>query len=456
MKTLLPNSLTRLPLASLLLSLLCTMAAAQTQASAGAGTQAMPPAAYKLIAVKMTGSKRFTQEEVAAASGLPVGTVAHEDDFRKAARQLGESGAFSAIAFTYTYSTAGTKLEFQVTDADKFVPARFTDFVWFTDEELLRKVHERIPLFNGELPATGRLPDEVSDVLQALLVENAIPGHVEYLRNSGKSGPLESIDYNVAGVSIRIRHVEFAGAGTGELPLLQTAAEKLSDREYSRAFMANFIEHTLLPIYHEHGYLKAACSPPLPQVVKPTALESSDNRQPPTFVDLSFPVTPGIQYKLSHWDWSGNKEFPSDALQPLLHFSAGQPADTVRLEEDLRAVQLLYSSHGYVTATIKAEAEFDDTDGTVAYHLAVSEGAVFHMGELEFRGIDNSLTAKLRAVWKLRPGDVYDATYLKEFLPQARKLLPANLDWEVSTHVTALARDKTVDVDVQYTAKAAQ
>jgi hypothetical protein len=76
------------------------------------------------------------------------------------------------------------------------------------------------------------------------------------------------------------------------------------------------------------------------------------------------------------------------------------------------------------------------------------------MGELEFRGIDNSLTDRLRAAWKLRPGDVYDATYLKEFLPQARKLLPVNLDWEVSTHVTALARDKTVDVDVQYMAKA--
>jgi hypothetical protein len=78
------------------------------------------------------------------------------------------------------------------------------------------------------------------------------------------------------------------------------------------------------------------------------------------------------------------------------------------------------------------------------------------MGELEFRGIDNSLTARLRAAWKLRPGDVYDATYLKEFLPQARKLLPANLDWEVTPHVTPLIRDKTVDVDLQYTAKAPQ
>ena len=85
-----------------------------------------------------------------------------------------------------------------------------------------------------------------------------------------------------------------------------------------------------------------------------------------------------------------------------------------------------------------------------------TEGAVFHMGELEFRGIDNNFTARLRAAWKIRPGDVYDATYLKEFLPQARKLLPASLDWEVAPHVTALAGSKTVDVDLQYTAKAPQ
>ena len=76
------------------------------------------------------------------------------------------------------------------------------------------------------------------------------------------------------------------------------------------------------------------------------------------------------------------------------------------------------------------------------------------MGELAFRGIDNNLEARLRAVWKLRPGDVYDATYLQQFLPQARKLLPVTIDWDVSTHVTAIARDKTVDVDLQYTAKA--
>lgn len=447
-----PYSIASARLFPFLIVLLGLSAAAQTRPSAAK----RPPqtTTYKLIEVKVTGSKRFTSEEVAAASGLPVGTVAHEEDFKKAARQLGETGAFSNIAYTFAYSSAGTKLEFQVIDANKFVFARFTDFVWFTDEELLQKIHERIPLFKGELPANGRLPDQVSDVLQALLVENGIPGRVEYLRNNDKSDHLVSIVYNVAGVSIRIHHAEFPGAAADELPLLHAAAEKITDLEYSREFMTNFIDHTLLPIFHEHGYLKARCAAE-PTVIKPAASDPSDNRPKPTFVDLTFAVTPGLQYKLTRWNWSGNKTIPSQQLDTFLHAKTGQAANTVQLDSDLHAIQELYGARGNILATIKVDAEFDDA-ATVIYHLMVNEGAVFHMGELEFRGLDNNYSARLRAAWKLRPGDVYDATYLKQFLPEARKLLPAALDWDVATHVTALVGSKTVDVDLQYTAKAPQ
>lgn len=451
MNTLLQIFLPRILLPSLLITQLCPFAAAQKRSAA-----APSPVSYKLIAVKVTGSKRFTQQEVAVASGLPVGTVAHEDDFKKAARQLGDTGAFSEITYTYTYSSAGTNLVFQVADADKFFPAHFTDFVWFTDEDLREKIHERVPLFNGELPATGRLPDQVSDVLQALLVENGTPGHVEYARTNDKTDHLESFDYNVAGVSIRIHHVEFPGAGPAELPLLQAAAEKLSDREYSRVYMNSFLEHSLLPIYHEHGYLKASSAPPQPKVVKPAASEATENKQPPTYVDVTFAVTPGLQYKLARWDWSGNTEFSTDTLQPLLSIQPGQAANTLQLQQNLQAVQTLYGSHGYILASVKVNAEFDDVTGSVVYHLIVHEDSLYHMGELQFRGLDNNLTARLRSVWKLRPGDVYDATYLKDFLPLARELLPPSLDWEVDPHVTAIIRDKTVDVDLQYTAKAAQ
>ncbi|MGB8581087.1 MAG: POTRA domain-containing protein [Candidatus Sulfotelmatobacter sp.] len=434
-------------------SILCTPASTQVQTSVGA--QPVPAADAKLIEVKATGSQRFTQEEVAAATGLMVGTIVDDETFRKAARQLGETGAFDAISYTFSYSAAGTKLVFKVTDAEKFVPVHFADFVWFSDKELLQKVHERAPLFDGELPATGRLPDQVSDILQAMLVENGIPGHVDYLRTPGREGQLAAIDYSVSNVTIRIRNIEFTGAGKDELELLKDAGKKLSGRDYSRALIASFTQHSVMPIYHDRGYLKAECSSPQPKVIKAVVPEEGD-QETITTVDVALAITPGIQYKLKGWSWSGNKNIPRSELQPLLHAKTGKPASTVQLEDDLRGVQELYGSRGYVTATIKADAQYDDGAATVDYLLLVTEGSVFHMGELEFRGIDNALTARLREAWKIRPGDVYDATYLKEFLTKARRLLPASIDWEVTPHVTAMARDKTVDVDLQYTAKAPQ
>src|SRR5258708_3859911 len=132
----------------------------------------MPASARLLIAIKVTGSKRFPEEAIAAATGLQMGTAVNDDDFKKASRHLGDMGVFTDIAYTYSYSSAGTKLELHVTDVDKFVPARFEDFVWFSDAELRQRIKEHSPLFDGDLPLSGRLADEVSDVLQAMLVEN--------------------------------------------------------------------------------------------------------------------------------------------------------------------------------------------------------------------------------------------------------------------------------------------
>src|SRR5271155_2725558 len=84
---------------------------AQSQTTKSA-TAPAPTSTYKLLEIKVTGSKRFTPEEVAAACGLPTGAGVGDEDFKKAARQLGESGAFHDIAYTYSYSSAGLKLTF--------------------------------------------------------------------------------------------------------------------------------------------------------------------------------------------------------------------------------------------------------------------------------------------------------------------------------------------------------
>jgi len=132
----------------------------------------------------------------------------------------------------------------------------------------------------------------------------------------------------------------------------------------------------------------------------------------------------------------------------------GQPVNLVRITDDLKQVQNLYGTHGFITATLTPEPQFDDAAATATITVDVKEGFAYHMGDLQFRGLDNSLTAKLQDAWKLRKGDVYDAAYLDQYLPEARKLLPVTLDWDVASHVTPNIADKTVDVDLIYTAKA--
>ena len=184
-------------------------------------------------------------------------------------RDAWEIREFSRISATATpIPLPGTKLELHVTDAGKFVPAHFEDFVWFSDAELLKRIKEHAPLFDGELPMFGRMADEVSDVLQAMLVENSIPGHVEYRRMGKEDGPVESINYRVTDVLIEVRNVEFTGASEADIPALEAASEKMGDREYSRTRLNQLVQRQLLPVYYARGFLKAQFGEPQPKVVK--------------------------------------------------------------------------------------------------------------------------------------------------------------------------------------------
>lgn len=437
----------------LLLLGFCVAAASQSPRSA---LDRLPANERTLISIKVVGSRRYTDQQIAAASGLQLGTPIAEDDLKKAAVRLGDMGVFTDIGYTYSYSMEGTKLTLQVTDAEKFVPVRFEDFVWFTDAELLRRIREYAPLFDGQLPLSGKLADQVSDVLQAMLVERSIPGHVDYVRSGKNDGPVDSIVYQVSDVLIQIRNVNFAGADAAELPDLKDASRRVFDREYSRTVLSALVQKQLLPVYYARGYLKAAFSDPEPKVVKQPSPTNDQGLPNLTVVDVNFNVTPGKQYKLKGLDWSGNHEIPTDTLQKMIRARSGEPANTVKLRDNLNDIQKLYGSKGYVTAGFKTQADFDDAAGTVLIHIDVKEGYEYHMGDLQYRGLDNSLTAKLRNAWKLRPGDVYNASYLEEYLPVAHKLLPSNFDWDVASHVTPNLRDKTVDVDLIYTVKATQ
>jgi outer membrane protein assembly factor BamA len=408
-------------------------------------TRPLPPSAFKLVSIHVIGTKRYTPDQIKAATGLQMGQTVNEDDFKAVSRQLGETGAFSDVAYAFQYSSEGAKLDIQLADATQFVPARFDNFVWLSDQELLQKLQARVPLFDGELPVAGNLADQVSDALQALILERKLQGKADYLRYAPQDGPITAFVYTVGGPTIHIRNVEFAGAAASELPLLQSAAKALAGCEYLRSVVRVYDEKDFLPVYLERGYLKAAFADAQPKIVRETPEE--------TVVDVTVGVTPGLQYKLSELQLLGYRAFQGETLHGLIHQQMGQSANTVQLGKDLDEIKKLYGTRGYMAASIKAEPDFDDERSTVRYVLQFHEGDVYKMGDLEIQGLDTKTTARMVDAWKLRGGDVYDSSYPMQFVKEWMKELSRMGQWKVAMHTTLEDKDKLVDVTVRFDPK---
>jgi outer membrane protein assembly factor BamA len=421
-------------------------------------SKSSPGNASQLIALKVTGTTRYSDKEILAASGLQIGQNAADGDFKEAVQRLGNSGLFGDAVYTYSSSSTGTRLELQLVDVDssKLVPAHFENFVWFTDDRLHVELQRRVPLFKGLLPITGNLPERVSEALQALLTENRLPGRVNFLRSTEEAGkPLDAIDYRVEELSIRIRNVEFPGASPEHAALLANAARRVGGAEYGRSSLAAVARLDLLPVYLQRGYLKAGFGPSdaraVPQASSPQASSPSDAQGLAEIeVDAILPVTPGKMYSISSVEWRGASAIPTAEVALLLHLPAGQPADAVRLVRDLENVRKLYRSRGYMAVQIKPEVQFDDEKSTVHYQVEVVEGDLYRMGELEILGLDTQAKARMVAAWTLGAGQPYNADYAMKFLDETRQLLPRGVTWETNIHVTPDANDKTVDVEIRF------
>jgi outer membrane protein assembly factor BamA len=408
---------------------------------------------YKLLEVRATGSVRYNDQQILRASGLRLGQTAAEGDFREAAQHLLNSGMFTDVAYTFSYSDAGIRVEFQLTDGDKakLVPAHFENFVGFTDSELHASLEEHVPLFTGLLPITGQLTDQVTHALQALLDERHLPGQVDHAREGEHDdSPPTGITFRVLGLSIRIHTLEFPGATRDQAAFLEHATRRLLGSEYSDSLTKTAIHDDLLPLYLERGYLKASFGSPETRVVSspaaPTTGHSSDEIQ----VDAILPVTPGKQYAFTGADWKGNSAITTKEASSLFHLVIGQPADATGLEHDLQTLTSLYRSRGYMTVKIKAVPWIDEAAAAVHYDINIVEGDLYTMGELEFLGADTASKDRLTEAWKLREGQPYNPDYTRKFLDDAPHFLPKGLQYSIKLSEELDAKARTVDVTIHF------
>jgi outer membrane protein insertion porin family len=391
---------------------------------------------YTLARVLVTGSERYHEEDLVRATGLIVNTQVTSDDLQNAANRLGNSGAFSSVQFLFkpAIGTKGVEADFQVADAEKFLPAVFENFVWFSESELQEAVHQAVPLYNGQLPTSGSMSDEVSAALTRLLASKNLPSEVSYMLSAEFGQLPTAYKFKVTDANLKIRDVTLAGAGHMLPEQWTKAVAPLKGTLYLRSDVAKVLEKNLVPIYRQHGYLKFAIAE-----IKPRIAEKDE-------VAVEVSVSEGNQFRLTGYSWSGNTLISGDELSKQVTIKTGDPVNGPQLERDLAQARKLFGKFGREGVTIQPVPAFSANE--VTYTFEVKEGDLYHMGKLEIEGVEPEQSRKLAQGWKLGEGEPYDTTYVQQFLAHTLLKVPGH-KWTWMTFEQVDDTQKTVNVRLQ-------
>ena len=383
--------------------------------------------------ITVAGSTRIAEADIVKATGLKTGSAITAEDLKQAAARLTDSGVFAEVKYQFDGVTA----EYTVKDAEQFVPAVFEDFVWFKDAELTGLIRESVPVFTGVIPLTGNLADQVCTRIDTLLKNKGIPA-TAVANSAPATGPLQEVRFRASGLTVKIAEIRFPGATADHASLLQDSVKNLVGSTFTRTSAATQLRQAGLRTYGKLGFLKAQFGT--------LAVKLADESLAHPTVSLELPVTEGEPYKFSATDWAGNNAISTAELMKLVDLKPGAEADTTHLATTISAARSLYGTKGYMYPEIASTATLDSATHNAIFHLTIKEGPVYHMGKLDLQNLSPEQTNLVRRVWGLHEGDIFDASYAKDFLTNHPNELRSMNGWGATFIQTV--HDDTLVVDL--------
>jgi hypothetical protein len=95
-----------------------------------------------------------------------------------------------------------------------------------------------------------------------------------------------------------------------------------------------------------------------------------------------------------------------------------------------------------------------DPQGSAVFSVKLDEGAQYHMGRLQVRGLDPQILAKMSDEWKMKLNDIYDASYPDLYMTtKFAKYVPQGLRIEWTKHEIFHDDTRVVDLLLEVSVK---
>jgi outer membrane protein assembly factor BamA len=339
--------------------------------------------------------------------------------------------------YLYTWSGSEINVTFTVEEEKSSgFPVVFENFVWLTDDEIQSFIKKEVPSFNGRL--TQASVEAVRRVLQQKLLERKIQARVDVLP-SDKS----EIVFSLEGKEFPMCQFSFEGASGIKEDELLSITRTILLKDYRKSFVTSYAFFNIIPVYNNRGYLRASIAAPL------VALVGSGEGKCRDGVSVKLAVTEGLQYSWEDLRWQGNSAFTVDEINTRMKLARGKVANLSEFTAGLEAVKELYGTMGYVFVRLAPEPAYDDEQRRVSYRITVTEGDQYRMGRLSISGVPDSTAKKIAGKWKLKEGDVYNASYIRTYRQDIYKTEESVRNMSVKTRERVNIERKTLDVLIE-------
>ena len=283
--------------------------------------------AFPLRGIEFEGSRNFSDEDLAAVTGLELGQPVRKRDFDLAMRRLNEAGVFESMSYRYGPQGDGYKLTIALQELPELFPVRFDGFD-APDETLAGLLRDSLPLYVGLVPGGGPMVRMIVNTLQAWRGERG--GEEDVVANIAPSG--DGGFEMVIGPERETSNIAFTRfRGTGQINALELQRifnQSAIGEPYSDARLKELLHYNARPVFTEQGYMGVTFCP--------CEIQQDPNSQG-LLVDVQ--VEPGEVYLFGDVIWPEPLPVAPESLRKVNRIG-GPPEDQLRERHDASDFEL--------------------------------------------------------------------------------------------------------------------
>ncbi len=193
-----------------------------------------------------------------------------------------------------------------------------------------------------------------------------------------------------------------------------------------------------------YQYITGKCSQQL--MLNKGFLRGKINRIRPRFVNdnytLEIEIEEGVRYRVGEINIKDAKEFSQEEILKMSGINLREIANATKIREFfLKDLENKYADKGFIEYSVNLDMNYveplaEGLDGTLNLLVSVDEGASFRIGEIDFIGVEKEDEQKLKDMFTLKEGEIYNRSKLEESVEKINKLKafdPIDFDRDIET-----------------------